>query len=517
MLDLPLFHVYSKESRDLTTLTKAGAIFKQLQNSLALPSSKPQATMLSCLARPRLGRVTTSIVRAHSKRPISTKNLSSKWKFYIATAGLISAPGVSWLTATRDEVPRLESPPAEHLVPEPGPSKEDVTHMISKEAYSFQVRNITGVKRYDGAQLASNSPCEDRFIHGQISSPWNKDDQWMSWAVFDGHSGWQTADLLTKQLLPFVRRRLSEAKPASNDELVPNEAVQRAIMKGFVDLDDSIIKTALDTSRSKESFQDKVKKLAPAYAGSCALLSLYDPITSTLHVACTGDSRAVLGQKGPDGKWEAIPLSVDQTGSNEEEVIRISKEHPGEENIAKGGRVLGVTVSRAFGDSLWKWSLDFQKEMKQKFNGPSPLTPRYDVRTPPYLTAEPVVTSTKIDPNKPSFLIMATDGLWDCVSSKQGVDLVGNWLEPQTADKKSKPEPTDREFDFGRFWTDVNWKFEEERTIIQDDNAAVHLVRNSLGGNHHELIAGRLAFGPPFSRRIRDDVTVQVVFFITEE
>jgi hypothetical protein len=43
-------------------------------------------------------------------------------------------------------------------------------------------------------------------------------------------------------------------------------------MKGFVDLDDSILKTALDTSRSKEAFQDKVKKLAPAYAGSCALL-----------------------------------------------------------------------------------------------------------------------------------------------------------------------------------------------------------------------------------------------------
>jgi len=41
----------------------------------------------------------------------------------------------------------------------------------------------------------------------------------------------------------------------------------------------------------------------------------------------------------------------------------------------------------------------------------------------------------------------------------------------------------------------------------------VHLVRNSLGGNHHELIAGRLAFDAPFSRRLRDDITVQVVFF----
>lgn len=78
-----------------------------------------------------------------------------------------------------------------------------------------------------------------------------------------------------------------------------------------------------------------MKKLAPAYAGSCALLSLYDSVTSTLHVACTGDSRAVLGQKQPDGEWEAIPLSAYQTGHNKEEVTRLKKEHPGEEDMAK--------------------------------------------------------------------------------------------------------------------------------------------------------------------------------------
>lgn len=48
---------------------------------------------------------------------------------------------------------------------------------------------------------------------------------------------------------------------------------------------------------------------------------------------------------------------------------------------------------------------------------------------------------------------------------------------------------------------------------MQDENVAVHLVRNSLGGNHHELLAGRLAFSSPFSRNLRDDITVQVIFF----
>jgi pyruvate dehydrogenase phosphatase len=294
---------------------------------------------------------------------------------------------------------------------------------------------------------------------------------------------------------------------------MPNELVQNAIMKAFVDLDDSIIETALATAQSKISLQEKAKRLAPAYAGSCALLSLYDSLTGTLHVACTGDSRAVLGEKGPDGKWNAIPLSVDQSGRNEDEIARLHKEHPGEDNIVKDGRVLGIMVSRGFGDSRWKWPLDVQRKMKEQFNGPSPLTPRYDVRTPPYLTAEPVVTSTQISPGRPSFLIMATDGLWDNLSSQQSVELVGKWLESRNSQKSSGPDPNYEAFDFGQLRKGVDCRFVEERTTTQDDNAAVHLARNSLGGNHHEMIAGRLAFDSPFARHVRDDITVQVVFF----
>lgn len=471
------------------------------------------------LARRRLGRATATSILQTGARNFASKGSISASTFtkvitYITGASVVVAPGLWWLKPAKDKVPRLESPPTEHLVLEPGPSKDEVTGIISQGAYSFLVRKIAGVNRYDGTQLASNSLCEDRFIHGKFPSPWNDGNQWMAWAVLDGHAGWQTADLLEKQLLPLVRHSLSDVKSTSGEEPVSNDVVQQAVIKAFVKLDDSIIKTALATSQSTEPLQDKVKKLAPAYAGSCALLSMYDSVTSTLHVACTGDSRAVLGQKGPEGKWEAIALSVDQTGSNEEEVARINDEHPGEEAIAKDGRVLGMMVSRAFGDGRWKWPLDFQQDLKQRFNGLAPLTPRYDVRTPPYLTAEPVMTTTKIDPSKPSFLIMATDGMWDTLSNEQAVGLVEKWLESRAGEKPIiKPDPIYDPFDFGQFENGVDCKFEERRTTVQDDNVAVHLVRNSLGGNHHELVAGRLAFSSPFSRNIRDDITAQVVFF----
>lgn len=423
-----------------------------------------------------------------------------------------------------EKVPCLEAgalPEQGHLGNEYGPrsslSKEQVTRLISQDAYSFLVKDVAGVNRYDGAQVASNSPCEDRYAHGKVPSPLslgNYDDggggnqQWMAWAVFDGHLGWQTADLLERQLLPFVRRRLERAQLASG--VRSNEAVQEAVKQGFTDLDTSIFGTALEATRSSGApLQEKVERLLPAYAGSCALLSLYDPVTRNVHVACTGDSRAVLAQQLPDGSWGAIPLSIDQTGSNEEEAARISREHPGEEGIVKNGRVLGMMVSRAFGDGQWKWPLEVQQDIKRRFYGPEPLTPKYDVRTPPYLTAEPVVTSTRIDPSRPSFLIMATDGLWDMLSSQQAVDLVGKWL----TSSRRESDQTYGQFDFGHFRNGVNWQFVEERATAQDDNAAVHLVRNSLGGNHHELISSRLAFTPPHSRRLRDDMTVQVIFF----
>lgn len=95
---------------------------------------------------------------------------------------------------------------------------------------------------------------------------------------------------------------------------------------------------------------------------------------------------------------------------------------PGEENIAKDGRILGMIVSRAFGYGRWKWPLESQQDTRRKFYAPSPLTPKHEVLTPPYLTAEPVVKTTKINPNQPSFLIMATDRMWDMVTSEQAAD-----------------------------------------------------------------------------------------------
>ncbi|KAI5275494.1 putative pyruvate dehydrogenase [Aureobasidium subglaciale] len=424
---------------------------------------------------------------------------------YIAAASVITGTGTWWLTSAFKDSPSPKS--GKHNATKLGLSKDEVTELLSQEAYI--VKTSSTVERYDGARLASNSPCEDRFTHGQLSV--SSGEPWMAWAVFDGHAGSQTADLLERQLLPLMQERLSQVDAQSN--VSDADSVQDAITKAFMDFDDSLIRTAEKTAQSDMPLHEKMQRLMPAFAGSCALLSLYDPTSKRLHVACTGDSRAVLGQQKADGTWEAIPLSIDQTGSNESEIARLHREHPGEEEIVKGGRVLGLMVSRAFGDGRWKWSGDLQNEFVRRFHAPALRAALKDnTKTPPYITAEPVVTTTVIDSKKPSFLILETDGLWDNLTNQQAVDLVGRWLQqPQAnATVDGKPEPARVPFDFG---SDVKWEFEEGRTTTQDNNAAVHLMRNSLGGNDHELIAARLATSTPFSREVRDDITIQVAFF----
>ncbi|KAJ4301965.1 hypothetical protein N0V88_002093 [Collariella sp. IMI 366227] len=447
--------------------------------------------------------------------PASSK---SKIARNILLASVTGASGVWFLDLAkgyRDQVPHLDGPATGHLAFKPGPSEHDVSRIVSQGAYSCGVRNIPGVFRYDGTQLASNYPVEDRFMHGKFPSPREDGTSWMAWAVFDGHVGWQTADLLEKQLLPFVRFQLEQVKTwLKGDDQSVMDVVHDAVKKAFINLDDNILQAGENVSQSTEPLQDKIKKLLPAFAGSCALLTLYDPQTNLLHVACTGDSRAVLGEQRPDGTWKAIPLSIDQTGRNPDEAARLKEEHPGEDGIIKDGRVLGLGVSRAFGDSRWKWPTDLQEELRKRFYGPSHLATRYPISTPPYLTAKPDVISFKID--QPCFLIMATDGMWDNLSNQHAVDLVGKWLEAGMRGKASRESrPVYEAFDFSHFkrkyWVDR--RFVEERATVVDENAAVHLVRNSLGGNHHEMIAGRLAYDEPFSRRIRDDITVQVIFF----
>ena len=56
---------------------------------------------------------------------------------------------------------------------------------------------------------------------------------------------------------------------------------------------------------------------------------------------------------------------IQQTGYNQAEVARLQGAHPDEPNMIKDGRILGMAVTRAFGDARWKWPRDIQEQAQK--------------------------------------------------------------------------------------------------------------------------------------------------------
>lgn len=316
---------------------------------------------------------------------------------------------------------------------------------------------------------------------------------------------------LRESLVPYVVRGLSTLYQSSSSEAPSNESIDVSVKSSFQGLDDEILADGIDALKTAKSHTEAQSRLAPGYAGSCALLSMYDPNSSQLHVACTGDSRAVLGRRDPvSGRYTAIALSTDQTGFNEAELARVRAAHPGEADVidTKTGRTLGIAVTRAFGDGLWKWPSDVIKECNEKFFY-RPLRPGY--KTPPYLIVEPVVTTTQIQ-REGEFVIMASDGLWEHMSSEQAVQLVEMWMIAHKNGTIGKNTRTPSISTSARGLQD-ELKVKEENFVVEDENVATHLVRNAFGGGDHEALLGIAGALPPLSRNVRDDITVQVIFF----
>jgi pyruvate dehydrogenase phosphatase len=174
--------------------------------------------------------------------------------------------------------------------------------------------------------------------------------------------------------------------------------------------------------------------------------------------------------------------------------------------------------------------------------------------TPPYVTAEPVVTTTRVEPEKGDFVVMATDGLWEMLTNEEVVGLVGQWLDSQRGGKNAANGSSDS---WLKSWFSAQkglpveqggdadpsgqrapirqqqWGAKppySDRFVVEDKNAATHLVRNALGGKDQDQLSALLTLPSPYSRRYRyasrttlcsvsllncsrDDLTVEVIFF----
>ncbi|KAL1691609.1 phosphatase 2C-like domain-containing protein [Schizophyllum commune] len=398
----------------------------------------------------------------------------------------------------------------------------------------------------------ANWPNEDQVSRAIAPLPGNQ--HWVFLGIFDGHNGNSTSMLLSLILPTAVLGALADlyskharlSLPTDVDDgeehqvdlpleplgpvHPPPEEIDQTIKEAFLRVDDDIVHWAAERALAGPPDGRAQDLLAPALSGSCALLGFLETESRELHMALTGDSRAVLGRPVVDAqgkrRWKVHELTQDQNAHNEREMARMEGEHPGE-TIGANGRVMGWGMARAFGDAAYKWSRELQKRLFEDYLCDYP---RSNVKTPPYFTAEPEITTTQVRPG--DVLVMASDGLWDCLTNEEVVGLVGLWLEkhsesevhhPQHEIVSSAHESTqkdvierddlpvvDMKADHTKMYP---WWHAQKRFINVDDTVTAHLARNALGGANVNLTSALLHIAPPRTRRYRDDISMIVVLF----
>uniref|UniRef100_UPI002540488C pyruvate dehydrogenase [acetyl-transferring]-phosphatase 2, mitochondrial n=1 Tax=Euleptes europaea TaxID=460621 RepID=UPI002540488C len=419
----------------------------------------------------------------------------------------------------------------------------------------FDGKNPSSVLKFESNQLAANAPSEDRR-----SSAAFLQTRGMMFGVFDGHAGYACAQTVSERLFFYIaisllpQQRLEEIELAMesmkpvlpilqwykhpNDRFFQEVASLyleqlRVYWQTLLDLDSGFtMKEALvyafkrlDSDLSLEAqapLENELMRniaLQVAFSGSTACVAHIDNVH--LHVANTGDCRAVLGIQNEDGSWSALPLTRDHNAFNQLEILRLKREHPtSEENtLFVNSRLLGVLMpSRAFGDVRFKWSQELQQSVlgnrgeDEVLNICEYVPPNY--HTPPYLTAEPEVTYHKVR-HQDKFLVIASDGLWDMLSNEEVVKLVAEHLHemkvPQMQLTFKKPAKLG-------YMQNLLLKRKAKRIRSYDENVATHLIRHAVGSNEYgevdpERLGAMLTLPDDLARMYRDDITVTVVHF----
>jgi len=212
-------------------------------------------------------------------------------------------------------------------------------------------------------------------------------------AVFDGHGGAEVSTLLQHRLYDLYSEELAKKHWEKQNEfgvkrkVVPSKSSHiAALQRGLEQVEEAVIKL------------DEL-----VYQGStavCVVLHVANDGKRTLLTANIGDSRAILcrGDK-------AVDLTRDHKPSDEREMerIRAMGEEVEWDPYGQVYRVRDLSLSRAVGDRFAK----------------------------PVVTSEPEITTFPVMEDEDEFVVLASDGLWDVMSSQDVVDYVHEIMETE--------------------------------------------------------------------------------------
>jgi protein phosphatase 1A len=247
-------------------------------------------------------------------------------------------------------------------------------------------------------------------------------------SVLDGHAGIASARYLEAHLFDTINRAFKEDAQVSACALDDLDEEGLCCPIGLTSIMTSSYKTA------DEQLLTWLKGQPEPEAGSGCTATSVLVDKDRIIVANVGDSRAVMSRASG-----AIDLSVEHRVYGEGDVVtRESKRVEACGGWVDDGRVCGIlAVSRAFGDASFKG--DGLKALLQ--NGVRDGFWTAEFAQSVTFTSDPVISvpdvlEMSVSPED-EFVIVATDGLWDVVSSKEGCEFVRKdlrkGLEPSKA------------------------------------------------------------------------------------
>ncbi|XP_059452204.1 probable protein phosphatase 2C 42 [Corylus avellana] len=291
--------------------------------------------------------------------------------------------------------------------------------------------------------------------------------------VYDGHGGPDAARYVCDHLF-----RHFQAISAEAEGVVTTDTIQRAFHE------------------TEEGFTARVSELWStrpniATVGSCCLVGVI--FRRTLFIANLGDSRVVLGKKvGNTGGIAAIQLSTEHNANIEAVRQELKELHPDDPQIVvlKHGvwRVKGIIqVSRSIGDVYMKHAQYNREPINAKFRLPEPMNM-------PILSAVPTILSHHLQPND-SFLIFASDGLWEHLSNEKAVDIVHSHPRAGSAKRLVKAALQEAARKREMRYSDLRKIDKKIRRHFHDDITVIVLFLN------HDLISKGIVEDPPLSIR----------------
>lgn len=203
-------------------------------------------------------------------------------------------------------------------------------------------------------------------------------DHLAMYGVFDGHGGSAVAKFCGQHLAAILKQQLVENRKCEID----NNFLVNAIKDTFLIADQRIL--------TEQSMQND-------HSGCTATCIVISKDTNNLICANAGDSRTVLATNGI-----AKALSFDHKPSLLNERSRIIAA----DGFVEMDRVNGnLALSRAIGDFEFKANDSLSAEEQ-------------------VVTAQPDVLTHKINYSNDDFIILGCDGIWECLSSQECVNMV---------------------------------------------------------------------------------------------